>query len=93
MYKLVWTKYFTKAAKKFIKSHPDLKERIADVLRKLEADPSQPSLRIHPLKGLLAGLHAVSLTHSYRITLTLKITEKEIVLIDIGSHDDVYRNK
>lgn len=91
MYKLVWTKYFTKTAKKFIKNHPDLKGRLAGVLRDLEADPTRPSLRIHPLKGGLEGLHALSLTYSYRITLTLKITEKEIILIDIGSHDDVYR--
>jgi hypothetical protein len=41
--------------------------------------------------GKLAGCYAVSLTHSYRITLTLLITEKEIILLDIGSHDDVYR--
>jgi len=91
MYVLVWTNHFKKTAKKFVKGHPDLKMRLAEVLRKLETDPSQPSLKIHALKGGLAGLHAVSLTHSYRITLTLKITDKEIVLIDIGSHDDVYR--
>ena len=33
---------------------------------------------------------AVSLTYSYRITLTLQITEHEILLLDIGSHDEVY---
>ena len=92
MYKLVWTNYFTKRAKKFIKHHPDLKDRLATIFRDLEEDPSRPSLRIHPLKGSLQGLHSVSLTHSYRITLTLKITEKEIILIDIGSHDDLYRS-
>ena len=49
------------------------------------------SLRLHPLSGELEGLHAVSLTYVYRITLTLRITKKEIVLLDIGSHDEVYR--
>ena len=34
---------------------------------------------------------AVSLTYVYRITLTLRITKKEIILLDIGSHDEVYR--
>jgi hypothetical protein len=33
----------------------------------------------------------VRLTYSYRVTLTLLITEQEIVLLDIGSHDEVYR--
>ena len=40
---------------------------------------------------MLEGLHAVSVTHAYRITLTLRVTKKEIVLLDIGSHDEVYR--
>jgi mRNA-degrading endonuclease YafQ of YafQ-DinJ toxin-antitoxin module len=36
-------------------------------------------------------LHAVSIGYSYRLTLTLKLAEREIILLDIGSHDDVYR--
>ena len=44
-----------------------------------------------PLKGRLEGCHAVRLTYSYRVTLTFAIREKEIVLLDIGSHDEVYR--
>ena len=55
------------------------------------ADPFQPHLRLHPLKGELQALHAVSLTHGYCLTFTLKITEKQIILLDIGSHDEVYR--
>jgi len=89
-YALVWTSHFTRSANKFSQDHPDLKKRFAKVLSDLEQDPLQPHLRLHPLKGELKGMHAVSLTHSYRITLTLKITEKEILLIDIGSHDEVY---
>jgi len=54
-------------------------------------DPFQPHLELHPLTGKLAGCHAVSLTYSYRITLTLFITEQEIVLLDIGSHDEAYQ--
>jgi len=46
---------------------------------------------LHPLSGELEGLHAVSGTHAYRITLTLRVTKKEIVLLDIGSHDEVNR--
>lgn len=90
MYRLVWTARFTRAAKKFAQAHPDLRTRLAQILRDLENDPLQPHLRLHPLKGKLQGLHAVSVTHSYRITLTLKVTKKEIVLLDVGSHDEVY---
>jgi mRNA-degrading endonuclease YafQ of YafQ-DinJ toxin-antitoxin module len=61
------------------------------VLADLQRDLFQSCLVLHPLTGKLAGCHAVSLTYSYRITLTLFITEQEIVLLDIGSHDAVYQ--
>ena len=89
MYRLVWTARFTRAAKKFAHAHPDLRPRLAQILRDLESDPLQPPLRLHPLKGKLQGLHAVSVTYGYRITLTLKLTKKEITLLDVGSHDEV----
>lgn len=91
MYRLVWTAHFSRAARKFVQNRPELKKRLADVLRSLEDDPTQQHLSLHPLKGKLQGMHAASLTHSYRITLTLKVTEREILLLDIGSHGDVYR--
>ena len=61
------------------------------MLADLQHDPFQLHLELHTLTGKLSGCHAVSLTYSYRITLTLLITEWEIVLLDIGSHDEVYR--
>ena len=84
------TAFFDRRAHKFLVKHPDLRPRLADILAKLVDDPFQPSLRLHALGGKLQGLQAISLTHSYRITLTLQITEQEILLIDIGSHDEVY---
>jgi addiction module RelE/StbE family toxin len=82
---------FLRQARKFFKKHPDLKPRLAVIFEALTLDPFQPSLGLHPLSGKLAGCHAVRLTYSYRITLTLLITEQEVVLLDIGSHDEVYR--
>ena len=57
----------------------------------MQQDPFQPGLGLHQLTGKLSGCHAVRLTYSYRITLTLLISEHEIILVDIGSHDEVYR--
>lgn len=91
MYTLATTSNFDRRVAKFTRTHPEQKKQLAKVLRGLEADPFQPSLRLHALKGELEGLHAVTLTHAYRITLTLRITRKEIVLLDIGTHDEVYR--
>jgi mRNA-degrading endonuclease YafQ of YafQ-DinJ toxin-antitoxin module len=87
---LVTTASFDRRARKFLTRHPDLRPRLAETLEKLRADPFEPGLRLHPLTGKLQGMQAVSLTFSYRITLTLQITEHEILLLDIGSHDEVY---
>jgi len=91
MYTLVWTASFTRAAKKFTVQHSELRTRFATTLRDLEADPYQSHLKYHHLSGKLKGIQAVSLTHSYRITLTVMVTDNEIILLDIGSHDEVYR--
>ncbi len=91
MYTLVTTRHFLRSAKKFIEKHPDIRPRFAKIIDDLKDNPFQSHLNLHPLGGNLEGIFAVSLTYSYRITLILKITEKEIILLDIGSHDDVYR--
>jgi len=91
MYTLVWSSGFTRAAGKFIEHHPELRAKFSAILRDLEHDPFQPHLKFHHLTGKLKAIQAVSLAHSYRITLTVMVTEKEIILLDIGSHDEVYR--
>lgn len=91
MYTLVWTASFTRSARKFAKAHPELRERFAAVLRDLEKDPFQPHLKYDHIHGQLAGMQAVSITYSYRITLTVLVTEREVILLDVGTHDEVYR--
>lgn len=91
MYTIVTPQQFLRQARKFFKKHPDLKSRFARVLKEMQSDPFQPHLGLHPLVGKLTGCHAVNLTHSYRLTLTLLITDQEIILLDIGSYDKVYR--
>ena len=93
MFTLVWTAHFIRSAEKFKKRHPDLKTKLAGVLRDLEKDPFQPHLHYHHLGGNLKGIQAVSINDKYRISLTIVISEKEITLLDIGTHDEVYRNR
>lgn len=87
---LVWTETFSRTARRFLRRHPELRGDFATVLQRLEADPTHPSLRLRPLKDRHRGKHAVSLTYSYRIVLVLALKNAEIVLLDVGSHDDVY---
>lgn len=90
-YELRASERFVRRAKKFLKKHPDLRGRFEQILRDLKTDPFQPHLGLHQLKGDLRKLHAVRVTYSYRITLTLYVDERSITLIDIGAHDEVYR--
>ena len=88
---LIWTATFAHTAHKFLKRHPELEGLFADVLRQIEIDPSAPRLRLHPLQGKYKGRFAVSLTYEHRIVLILRLTAKEVVLLDVGTHDEVYR--
>lgn len=89
-YKLVFTDSYVKRARKFLRKHPELLTQYEKTLLLMELNPHHPSLRLHPLKGKLADLHSVSINISYRITITFMLTEKTIVPINIGSHDEVY---
>jgi len=91
VYTIEASNFFLRRARKFFKKHPDLKKPFAEVVEDLRQDPFQPHLELHALGGKLEGCYAVSLTYGYRITLTLMVTEKEIILLDIGSHDEVYK--
>lgn len=90
MFKLIYTSSYEKRAKKFIKKHPELKSQYKKTLQLLEINPTHPSLKLHKLSGNLSDLHSVSINISYRITLEFIIDNEEIVLVNVGSHKDVY---
>jgi len=90
VFKLSWTSTFVKATKKFFKKHPKLKYDFKDLLTQLQEDPFQQRLKLYPLKGRHKEKYSVSLIYSYRVVLYLEIVNREIILLDIGSHDDVY---
>jgi len=89
-YKLIFTEQYEKRIRKFLKKHPELLSQYEKTIRLLEVNPHHPSLRLHKLSGKLSDLHSVSINISYRITLELIITKKEIIPVEIGLHDEVY---
>lgn len=91
VWKIVDTPHYQRALKRFIKKHPDLRQAYSYVIRLLAINPHDPSLKLHALGGTHAGEYAVSITYGYRIMLTLAVIEHQILLLDIGSHDDVNR--
>ncbi|MEA5535586.1 type II toxin-antitoxin system mRNA interferase toxin, RelE/StbE family [Crocosphaera sp. XPORK-15E] len=92
---LIWSEGFKRSFKKLIKKNPQLKTKIFDVLRKLAEDPFTPSLKTHKLSGNLEALWSCSVTYDCRIIFNFsedgECLEIIILLIDIGSHDQVYR--
>ena len=90
MFQLIFTDSYRKKEKGFIKKHPNLKERYKKTLVLLMEDPHHPGLRLHKLQGKLYQYYSISISMNYRIILDLIIDDKEIILLDICSHDEVY---
>ena len=89
-YKIIYTDSYIRRVIRFVKKHPELISQYEKTLKVLEADPHHPSLRLHQLKGKLKELYSVSINISYRITLEFYFKDKEIVLVNVGHHDDGY---
>jgi mRNA interferase YafQ len=94
MMEVVWSSGFNRSFKKITKKNPQLKEQITKVLRRLADDPFTPSLKSHKLGGDLAGLWSCSVAYDCRIIFIFsedeELLEMVILLVDVGSHDDVY---
>ena len=89
-YKLVYDEKFVKKSAIFLKKHPDLKEKYFKILSILENNPFHPSLRLHKIKG--SDYYSISVTMKYRILLYFLVKNDEIYLLDIDSHDNIYKN-
>ena len=89
-FRVIYTKSYLKRATKFAKRHPELLAQYEKALKLLELNPFHPSLRLHRLSGSLSDLHSISINISYRITLEFLIEDGKIILVNVGSHDEVY---
>lgn len=94
MRQLVLTPKFQRAYRKYARRDRVQQARIEDVLQQMEADAFAQSLGTHKLSGELLGLWACSCGYDCRIVFALERDEvagqEVIVLLDIGSHDEVY---
>ncbi len=85
------TPRFKRNYQKWIKKHPDLKEKLWERIEQFSKNPFEPTLKTHSLKNILEGLWAFSITYEYRLVFEFLNSEKTIVaFVDIGSHDEVY---
>jgi mRNA interferase YafQ len=90
--KLIITIKFTKQASRLIKNNTDLRNKLSETLTKLSVNPFDPSLFTHKLKGELEGKYSARLSYHARVIFKLVNYENEncILLLTIGSHDEVY---
>ncbi len=89
MITLIWSPHFKRQLEKFISKHPELRNVIKEKMRVFIEDQYNPALRNHKLTGKLSGLRAIVIAYNCRIVFEVQ-SENEVLLVDIGSHDDVY---
>jgi addiction module RelE/StbE family toxin len=89
MIKLAWTKNFEKSLKRYIKKHPEKETKIKEKLKLFTEEPFSPELRNHRLSGKLKELRAIVVEYDCRIVFKF-IEEDTALIIDIGSHEEVY---
>ncbi len=88
--KLIREQHYQRKEQKFFKKHPELLDKYARLLKQLQIAPFESKLKTHQLKGTLSEFYACSLTYQYRVIFTFIIHNNTIVLVDIGTHDEVY---
>lgn len=81
---------FKKSYKKRIANNPKLVAKTAERLKFFTKDPTNPILKDHPLKGSKIGFRAFSITGDIRVVYK-PVSKDIIILLDIGTHNQVYQ--
>lgn len=91
---LALTPKFKRAFRKFVKRNPDLQKQIEDTLQQMEVDAFAANLGTHKLSGKLDGFRSCSCGYDCRIVFSIEQDPESdsevILLLDIGTHDEVY---
>lgn len=90
MYSIAMSKKFEKKVKKIIKFDNALYLKIKELIKILALDPHNPKLKSHKLSGNLKGLYSISCGLDCRIIFEIDFQNKLIILVDFGTHDNVY---
>jgi len=79
---------FDKKLEKIARENPNLAIEIRDVVKLMMANPNHQGLRIHKLKNDLREMWSASVKEDLRIIFMY--SDSELVLVDIGTHREVY---
>ena len=89
MISTIWDEAFKRSYKKRIKNNEERRQRFWRRMELFLASPFSPQLRTHKLSGKLKELWAFSVDEDCRVVFEF-LGEDKVLLIDIGSHDEVY---
>jgi mRNA interferase YafQ len=81
---------FRRSFKRFQKRGSGSVEQVALVIGQLEQEPFAAFLGTHKLKGELRGYWSCSAGYDLRIVFEWFQDDDLILLVDIGTHDEVY---
>ncbi len=89
---LIRSSAFVRAAKKYVRRHPEQTDALFESLAQMEQDAFHPSLRTHKLTGVLSGSWACSAGYDLRIVFRFVKHDgtPAILLEGVGTHDEVY---
>jgi mRNA-degrading endonuclease YafQ of YafQ-DinJ toxin-antitoxin module len=91
---LVWSPGFSRELKRLLRRNPQLRGAIERTLEQLSENPFHPALKTHKLKDDLADRWACSIDYSNRVVFRFvqnpDSAEEELLLLALGSHDEVY---
>jgi mRNA-degrading endonuclease YafQ of YafQ-DinJ toxin-antitoxin module len=94
MHDLVFTRRFFRAYASCTKRSNARRKCVDGALTRLQINPRDPRLKTHRLKGTHEGQMACSCGYDCRIIFTIDSAPQsnapKVILLDVGSHDEVY---
>ncbi|MDH5717487.1 MAG: type II toxin-antitoxin system mRNA interferase toxin, RelE/StbE family [Spirochaetia bacterium] len=90
MINIDWNTRFEKIFKKWTKKYPELINTFEERLDLFVQEPFNPKLKTHPLTGNMKDYWSLSITYDHRLIFVFKENRTIAVLVDIGTHDEVY---
>ncbi len=91
---LILTPKFKRAFRKFVKGNAIVQQRVENTIQQMKTDIFAPNLGTHKLSGKLEGFQSCSCGYDCRVVFSIEqdaeTNSEVIVLLDIGTHDEVY---
>ena len=83
-------KYHKNFENGFKKLNSPLRSKTVSAIQKFAKNPLDKTLKNHPLKGKLAGKRSFSVTGDVRIIFEEEDDYVLVIILDVGTHNQVY---